>query len=215
MMPETESHLRPEKLQILAALLPHAAFDGWTEAALRLAASDCACDPGTLSRVFPGGVLEALDLWVAETDAAMLEAFAARDGAALKIRDRVALAVMLRLELAAPHREAVRRALALAAQPHLAPRFLTQLYRTVDAIWYAAGDTATDFNFYTKRLLLAGVYSSTLLVWLDDRSPDFSVTRGFLMRRIDDIMKIQKFRGQMGRALSRIPDPLRLLRRAV
>lgn len=209
-----ESLLRADRLRLLAALLPHVDFDGWSAAAMGRAAADCGLDAGTLARIFPGGALEALDFWVAETDAAMLEAYAARNGAALKIRERVALIVMTRLELAAPHREAVRRALTLAAQPHLAPRFLAQLYRTVDAIWYAAGDTATDFNFYTKRLMLAGVYSSTLLVWLDDTSENFATTRAFLLRRIDDVMRVQKLRGRAQTLLDRLSNPLRLLRRA-
>ncbi len=212
-MSETE-HLLQEKRALLAVMLPHVAFDGWNAVALNAAARDAGLDAGLVSRAFPGGALQALDFWVRETDQAMVAAFEAQHGAKLKIRERVALAIMLRLEIAAPQREAVRRALTLAAQPHLAPRFLSQLYRTVDAIWYAAGDTATDFNFYTKRLLLAGVYSATLLVWLDDKTPGFTATREFLMRRIDNVMQIQKARGKLESLGSRLPNPLRLFRRA-
>ncbi len=209
----TENHLLPEKRRLLEALLSHAAFDGWTSQALARAAQDCGFEAGLVARAFPGGVFEALDFWVRETDQAMIKAFDARNGNALKIRERIALAVMLRLEIAAPHREALRRALSLAAMPHLAPRFLAQLYRTVDAIWYTAGDTATDFNFYTKRMLLAGVYSATLLTWLDDSSEDFAATRGFLARRIEDVMKIQKARGGLDKLLARLPDPRRFMKR--
>ena len=91
--------------------------------------------------------------------------------ASLKIRDRIKNAVRIRLERHAGNREAARRALALLSLPFNAPLALRLLYRTVDAMWYAAGDTSTDFNFYTKRATLAGVYSSTLLYWLNDRSP--------------------------------------------
>lgn len=207
-------HLETEKRALLEAMLPNVAFDGWTMTALKAGAESIGMDAGLVSRVFPGGALDALDFWVRETDRAMIAAFEAQGGPALKIRERVALAVMLRFGLAAPHREAVRRAMTLAAQPHLAPRFLGQLYRTVDAIWYAAGDKATDFNFYTKRVLLAGVYSATLLVWLDDKSEDFSVTRAFLLRRIDNVMQIQKARGKLETLAERLPNPLRLFKRA-
>lgn len=207
-------HLETEKRALLEAMLPNVAFDGWTMTALKAGAESIGMDAGLVSRVFPGGALDALDFWVRETDRAMIAAFEAQGGSALKIRERVALAVMLRFGLAAPHREAVRRAMTLAAQPHLAPRFLGQLYRTVDAIWYAAGDKATDFNFYTKRALLAGVYSATLLVWLDDKSEDFSVTRAFLLRRIDNVMQIQKARGKLETLAERLPNPLRMFRRA-
>ena len=209
-----ETHLIEEKRQLLKALLPHVPFDGWSAKALAAAAKDSGMDAGMAARVFPNGAAEALDFWVRETDAAMLAALEAQDLSALKIRERIAAAVMTRLELVAPHREAVRRALALEAQPHQAPRLLGQLYRSVDAIWYAAGDTATDLNFYSKRLLLAGVYGATLLYWLEDKSEGFSATRAFLLRRIDDVMRIQKLRGQLEKAAARLPNPFRFLRRA-
>lgn len=209
-----ETHLLEEKRQLLKALLPHVPFDGWSAKALAAAAKDSGMDAGMASRVFPKGAAEALDFWIRETDTAMLAALEAQDMAALKIRERIAAAVMTRLDLVAPHREAVRRALALEAQPHQAPRLLGQLYRSVDAIWYAAGDTATDFNFYSKRLLLAGVYGATLLYWLEDKSEGFSATRAFLMRRVEDVMRIQKLRASLEKAVARLPNPFRFLKRA-
>ena len=93
--------------------------------------------------------------------------------------------------------EAVRRALALLSLPFNAPLALKLLYKTVDALWYAAGDTSTDFNFYTKRATLAGVYSSTLLYWLNDRSPDSEATWAFLDRRVDDVMRFERLKSQV------------------
>ena len=117
--------------------------------------------------------------------------------AGLKIRDRIKGAVRIRLERHAGEREAVRRALAVLSLPFNAGLALKLLYKTVDAMWYAAGDTSTDFNFYTKRATLAGVYSSTLLYWLNDRSPGSEATWAFLDRRIDDVMKIEKLKAQV------------------
>ncbi|MEK9967570.1 MAG: COQ9 family protein [Ferrovibrio sp.] len=210
----TDDHLLTEKRALLAAMLPHVPFDGWSTKALSLAARDAGFDNGVVLRAFPGGAVDMLDFWVSETDAAMLRALEARDLPAMKVRDRVKLAVLTRLELAAAHREAVRRALALEALPQHAPRAFKQLYRTVDAIWYAAGDTATDFNFYTKRMLLAGVYAATLLHWLDDKSEGFAGTEAFLDRRLADVMRIQQAKGKLGKLAERIPNPFRNLRRA-
>jgi ubiquinone biosynthesis protein COQ9 len=206
-------HLLAEKRALLAAMLPHVPFDGWNARALGLAARDCGYEPAMTTRAFPGGAADVLDFWVAETDAAMLRALESRDLAALKVRDRVKLAVLTRLELVAMHREAVRRALALEALPQHAPRALKQLYRTVDAIWYVAGDTATDFNFYTKRMLLAGVYAATLLHWLDDKSEGFASTAAFLDRRLADVMRIQQAKGRLGKLVEKLPNPFRPLRR--
>jgi ubiquinone biosynthesis protein COQ9 len=207
-------HLLTEKRALLEAMLPHVPFDGWTARSLTLAARDAGLDNGVVLRAFPGGAADLLDFWVSETDAAMLRVLEGRDLAAMKVRERVKLAVMTRLELAAPHREAVRRALALEALPQHAPLALRQLYRTVDAIWYAAGDTATDFNFYTKRMLLAGVYATTLLHWLDDKSEGFAGTSAFLDRRLADVMRIQQAKGKLAKLAEKLPNPFRNLRRA-
>ena len=142
---------------IIAAVLPHVPFDGWTRETLRLAAADAGYDPLTALRVFPRGPVEAIEAWVALADRRMMTALESRAGAEMKVRARVALAIRLRLEDLAAHREAVRRALSVLALPHNAPLAARLVWGTVDAIWYAAGDTATDFNYYSKRGLLAGV----------------------------------------------------------
>lgn len=213
-MTEPNDHLLTEKRALLEAMLPHVPFDGWTAKTLAMAAKDAGLDAGLPARAFPGGAADALDFWVAETDRAMLRALESRDLAAMKIRERVKTAVLVRLELVAAHREAVRRALTLEALPQQGPRALKQLYRTVDAIWYAAGDTATDFNFYSKRMLLGGVYAATLLHWLDDKSEGFAATSAFLDRRLSDVMKIQQAKGKLGKLVERLPNPFRHLRRA-
>jgi ubiquinone biosynthesis protein COQ9 len=130
----------------------------------------------------------------------------------MRIAERVALAIATRLEILAPWREAVRRALAVLALPQHAPLGLRLLYQTVDAIWYAAGDRATDFSFYTKRSTLAAIYAATLLYWLGDSSPDFADTRAFLDRRLAGAASIGKARKRFETAIERLPNPLRLLR---
>jgi ubiquinone biosynthesis protein COQ9 len=119
----------------------------------------------------------------------------------LKIRERVALAVRTRLLQHAAHREALRALAAFLALPAHAGLATRCLWRTVDAMWRAIGDTATDFNYYTKRALLAGVYGSTLLVWLDDSSEGFADSFAFLDRRIADVMTIERGKARLGQCL--------------
>jgi ubiquinone biosynthesis protein COQ9 len=130
----------------------------------------------------------------------------------LRVAERVALAVNIRLEIVEPWREAVRHALAVLALPQHAVLGLRLLYETVDGIWYAAGDSATDFSFYTKRATLAGIYTATVLYWLEDRSPGFADTRAFLDRRLADVARIGAARQRLENALDRLPNPFRLLR---
>ncbi|MGH7002522.1 MAG: COQ9 family protein, partial [Alphaproteobacteria bacterium] len=173
---------------VVAATLPHVPFDGWTERALITGARSAGMEPSEAQRLFPRGPAEAVEVYSAMADRAMAEAVtaaAARDPA-LKARDKIALGMRARLDFTAPHKEAVRRATALLALPLNAPLALRLLYRTVDTLWYAAGDTATDFNHYTKRAILAAICSATFLYWFNDRSMDHAATLAFLERRLEE-----------------------------
>jgi ubiquinone biosynthesis protein COQ9 len=194
--------------ELLAATLRHVPFDGWTIGALAAGGRDLEMDLVEVRRLFPGGAEEAIDLFVAEADRRMVEELERLDLKSMRIRERIATAVRVRLEQQAPHREAIRKALAQQIMPQNGPGAVRGLARTVDLMWRMAGDDATDFNWYTKRFLLAGVYSSTVLYWLNDKSEDFAATWAFLDRRIEDIMRIQKTRARVEKVL---PNPDRLV----
>ena len=194
--------------RLLDRTLDHVPFDGWTMTALQRAAADEGLDGATAVNAFPGGPAELVAFHSAEADRRLLESLQAMDLASMRVRDRIATAVRLRLEQNAEHREAIRRALAFLALPQNGPLALKCLYRTVDAMWYAAGDTSTDYNFYTKRMLLSGVYSSTLLFWLNDDSEGHAETWAFLSRRIDEVLKIGGNLGKGVKALLDLPDRL-------
>lgn len=200
--------------KLLRATLPHVPFDGWTGAAMLAGARDLGLSHAEAVNAFPGGPVEMMEFMSLEADQRMVEAMEREDLDKLKVRERVTLGVRRRLELYAADREAIRRALAVLALPQNGPLALKLLYRTVDAIWYAAGDTATDFNFYTKRALLAAVYSSTLLAWLDDRSPGLEETWRFLDRRISDAMRLPGTAQRLIEPLSWLPNPVYLFRQA-
>ena len=206
----TLEELRP---LLVDALLAHVPFDGWTEAALSRAAEDLGIPADRARLVFPGGAIDMVDAYTARADEAMTARLEAMDIRSMKIRERIRMAVRVRLEQAAPHREAVRRAVSILALPQNAARSAKTLWRTADAMWRAAGDTATDYNYYTKRLTLGGVYSSTLLVWLDDQSEDLSETWGFLDRRIEGVMRFEKTKARVQSLANRRPSLTRFLGR--
>ena len=184
----TLDELRP----LLAPLIAeNAVFDGWSDAALVAAAAGLGIPPERARLVFPGGALDMIDAWYVSTDAAMAAAFPPERIAGLKIRERIRALIAFRLDHMAGAREAARRAPAVLALPQNLVAGTRLGWRAADAMWRLAGDTATDFNHYTKRATLAGVYLSTLMVWLGDRSADGVETAAFLDRRIDDVMKIE------------------------
>jgi len=199
---------------LLAAMLPDVPFDGWTRGAIDAAARRIGMDAREAALLFPDGP-RGLVAWFSHwADRLALETMAARPLEGMSGSDRVRLAVTTRLMLLAPHREAVRRGLTLLALPGNALLAARLLYDTVDALWFAAGDAATDFTFYTKRAILAAIYAATTFFWLDDRSPDGAATEAFLARRLAGLKRLPRLRAGAGRALDFVPDPRRLFRLA-
>ena len=199
--------------KLIDAAVTHVPFDGWGDKALLAGARDLGVDVLMARNAFPGGTVEMIEFHSLLADRRMVAAFEAEATDELKLREKVALAIRLRLQANAAHREAIRRALTILALPINAPLAARLLYRTVDAVWHAVGDRSTDYNFYTKRMLLSGVYSSTLLFWINDKSPDGAETWAFLDRRIADVMQIPKAMARLNKLKDKLPDPLRVLRR--
>jgi ubiquinone biosynthesis protein COQ9 len=189
--------------RLLEAALVHIPFDGWSRRSLFAGARDLGIEHGLVRRLFPGGgddLLAQLERWA---DRAMLARIPA-DLATMRIRERIAALVRTRLEILGPHREAMRRAVAARLLPSNALAGCTSLWRTVDLMWSLAGDKADDHSYYTKRSLLAAVWTSTFLFWLEDRSDRFRDSWAFLDRRIGDVMQIGALRTRVGDALSRL-----------
>jgi ubiquinone biosynthesis protein COQ9 len=207
----TDSEALREKL--IDAAIAHVPFDGWGDKALAAAARDLGIDPALVRNAFLGGGIEMIEFHSRLADRRMVADFEQADTTGLKLREKVALAVRLRLSANTANREAIRRALTILALPLHAALAARLLYRTVDAIWYGLGDKSTDYNFYTKRALLAGVYSATLLYWINDKSAESAETWAFLDRRIAEVMLIPQAMGRLGKLAGKLPDPFRLLRR--
>lgn len=197
--------------KLVEAILPDVAFDGWTHAALRRAAARAGIPLPEAMALFPRGAPDLVAASSRWADLKMLDRLdpAALDG--LGRAARVRLALKMRFEILAPWREAVRRGLAVLALPQHAALGCRLLYDTVDAIWYAAGDTSSDFSFYTKRATLAAIYSAAVVYWLDDRSEGAADTFAFIDRRLADLRRFGELRGRVEEFAARLPNPFRLL----
>lgn len=177
----------------LAPLIADAAvFDGWSDTALEMAAEQVGVDPDVAKLAYKGGRMQMVCAWIETIDRAMADALPADTLAEMKIRERIRSLVQFRLDAVAGREEALRRALAILAMPQNAPRALKTGWRSADAMWRLAGDTATDYNHYTKRAILASIYGATLAVFVEDESEDKAETRAFLDRRIEGVMKFEK-----------------------
>ncbi|HEY1962722.1 MAG TPA: COQ9 family protein [Rhizomicrobium sp.] len=188
------------------AALPLIPDSGFTEATLKRAATETGADSVALARQFPRGAVSLVEAFSEWADDQMEAALEATPLSEMKIRERIKAAVNARLVALRPHKEAARRAAAFLSLPQNAATAATLLYRTVDRMWRAAGDTSTDFNFYTKRAILAGVYSSTMLRWFTDDSEDEKATFEFLDARIEDVVRFEKFKAGVNDALAKLPS---------
>ncbi len=204
-----------EKIRARLALAvgENAVFDGWTAKAVAAAAAQTGIDPAQARLAFPKTKVGMIDAYITAVDAAMAAQFPPEKIAAMKVRDRIRAQLWFRLETMAPAREALRSALAIIAMPQNAPRALAIGWRTADLIWRNAGDTASDFNHYTKRLTLGAVYASTLVAWLDDQSDGVADTAAFLDRRLGDVMRFEKWKAQWTGDNLRRPSVSRFLGR--
>ena len=212
----------PATLRLIAAILPHVAFDGWSEKAFAAAVGETGMNPAHARTLCPRGAVDLAVAFHAEGDAAMLAAVQAADLGGLRYRDKVAFAIRARIDAIAD-REAVRRGVALFALPHMAAEGARLTWGTADAIWRALGDTSQDVNWYTKRATLSAVWAAVVLYWLGDDSLNAQATDDFIARRIDDVMRIEKAKamarenavlrrvlGPIDRLLGRVKAPPRM-----
>ena len=180
---------------LLDAALMHVPFDGWSETTFKAAAQDAELELSLARALCPRGAVDLAIAFHKRGDAQMVERMNT-DALPDRYRDKVAAAVRFRIE-AVTDKEAVRRGTTLFALPFHAADGAKLIWGTADAIWTALGDSSDDFNWYSKRAILSGVYSSTVLFWLGDDSADNQATWAFLDRRIDNVMQIEKAKSQV------------------
>ena len=200
------------RAEILRATLVHLPFDGWSDKAIAAGIRDAGQRESLSALAFPDGPVDLAEYYAAEADRRMAAALDPDTVAKMRIRDRIIAAVRLRLTQAEGEREALKALMTWFAFPAHQACAAACLYRSVDAIWRAIGDTSTDFNFYTKRAILAGVLAATAVYWLGDESEGRADSLAFLDRRIDDVMGFEKAKGRAREWLAELPDPFRILR---
>jgi ubiquinone biosynthesis protein COQ9 len=200
------------RIELAPRIAEAAIFDGWSDVALVNASAAAGSDPSVARLAFRGGSMDMIEAWVASVDTKMEAAFNRESLAQLPIRERIRSLVWLRLEAMFGLEEALRRALAIQAMPQNLVRMAKLGWSSADKMWRLAGDTATDYNHYTKRAILAGVYGATLAAFIDDQSECKAETRAFLARRIEGVMKFEKAKAHWF-AKGEHFDPVRFLGR--
>lgn len=216
-MPTNQLPAEPTLDEIRLALAPaigrHAAFDGWTPVAVTAAANEIGVDPDVAALAVKGNAMALIDAWIDGIDLELARRLPPEKLNAMKIRARITALLATRMEIMAPDREALRRAMAIMAMPQNLAKATKIGWRSADRMWRLAGDTASDFNHYTKRMTLSAVYGSLLVVFVNDDSENFADSRAFLDRRIDNVMQFEKVKAQAKARQEYIPSFSRFIGR--
>lgn len=188
-------NIEKEQSIILEAFIKNVPFDGWSNSSLNKAAKECNYDASYVSLLFPNGIEDLTDYFVNSLNAQMTEKYINNSEATkLKISDKISYLIELKFSLYQPMKEAIRCLFQYNLLPQNICSGQTHLWKICDQIWYLAGDKSTDFNYYTKRSLLAYVYSSSLLYYLSDESENFLETKNFIKRKIESVLKLGKWK---------------------
>lgn len=201
------------RLALAPAIARNAAFDGWSAAALAAAAQEIGVDADVARLAYKDGAMQMIDGWIDGIDLEVAHLLPPEKLNAMKIRERITALLATRMEIMAPDREALRRAMGVMAMPQNLAQAAKIGWRTADRNWRLAGDTATDFNHYTKRMTLSAVYASLLVVFVNDDSEGFAEARAFLGRRIDNVMQFEKAKAQAKKRTEYIPSLSRFIGR--
>lgn len=185
------------RLKLAPDVAQEAVFDGWSETALENSAKGARIDPAVARLAFPGGAMDMIGAWIESVDQALEQAFSPEVIASMPIRERIRALVLFRLEELGKAEEALRRALAIQAMPQNIARALRSGWSSADCMWRLAGDRATDYNYYSKRAILATIYAATLAVFIDDQTDEKAETRAFLDRRIEGVMKFEETKARL------------------
>ena len=209
----TDPTLDEIRLALAPAIGRNAAFDGWSAAAVNSAAQEIGVDTDVARLAYKDGAMAMIDGWIDHLDLEVAYRLPPEKLNAMKIRERITALLATRLDVMAPDRESLRRAMAVMAMPQNLPAAARLGWRTADRNWRLAGDTATDFNHYTKRMTLSAVYGSLLIVFVNDDSENFADSRAFLDRRIEDVMQFENAKGQAKKRFEHMPSLSRFIGR--
>ncbi len=186
---------------ILTQALKLVPFDGWSEATLGLAAKKAGLDEKYARIAFPGGAMDAVVMFIDQIDAKMEAQLKKQEFDKIRVRDKIFVALKTRFEIYAKYKVVMRKTSSFMLMPQNISASIKRTWKTADKIWYLAGDNASDFNHYTKRTLLSGIYSATFIYWLNDNSDGHKSTWEFLQRRINNVMVINKVKAKISKIM--------------
>ena len=186
--------LKNKRVKILSSAKKHIPFDGWNEKIFSTVANDLKIPIGEIHALFSNNYIDLLKLYLDDSENRMLKDSKKINFSNMKISKKIYEIIVFRIKKNLNNKQLIRKTFIALSHPKNSLLGMSSLYKTIDNIWFVAGDDSSDFNYYTKRLILAGIYTSVLLFWLNDDSKDLKKTENFLKKQLKKTLFIGKIK---------------------
>lgn len=167
----------------------------WSDDLIKRVESNCSFKTGYHKILFPLGNDEIITKFESWQDNIMM-AELLKINKPEKIREKISTALQTRIIKIIP-KKSLLHCMGFFARPEAFLSAQEASYKTCDIIWKYAGDKSTDFNHYTKRILLFGVYSSAKAYYLADNSKNYINTQNFIKNALDNIVNIASLKNKI------------------
>ena len=185
-------NLNKLRYQILLKAKEHVSKCGWNDKLFYNIASKSKFKFSEIAVLFPEGYITLLEMYLDTVNNQMTEDSKKINLIRLRVHERVKELVILRLKIMSREKELISKTyfhLLLPQNFKIASRCL---YKAVDQIWFVAGDNSTDFNFYSKRAILASIYTLTMIHFINNDNMDETLSvLNKLLKRVSKIPKIK------------------------
>ena len=177
------------KIDILNKVIEHTPYTGWSLETLKVSLGEIGI-LNSLDSFFPGGIKDISRLYFDIADKKLEYDVENIDLENKSVRDRISYLLNLRLDFFSNNKQVIKQIIGSDFFNGFSLAPISRINDSVDLMWRLAGDKSVDYNFYTKRILLGGIYISSVLFWLDSENRE-EVSK-FIDRRIANVMKIEK-----------------------
>jgi len=211
-MPKVEDDLRKKILENSLKFVPEL---GFTREAINQGVAEAGLSEAATNGIFKNGSFDLIDFFYKKSNADLAEYLEEliKAGEIKRKNELVRLAIIRRLELTQPYLKHWPEAMAVMTfNPSYALQSIENLLRLCDEIWYQLGDNSVDFNWYSKRLILAAIYKSTEFFMLQDKSENYIDTIKFLDNRLKDHGEFHKLKGQLNNVENAVTGTLSVLK---
>ena len=199
-----KTNLNLKRLEILRNVKKNIIINGWNDNIFSIITKRNKYNEEEVRALFSKGYRSLLELYLFNADQEMIKSCNKIDLIKMKTHERIREIILLKLKINAKDKNLFKRTFFTLMLPQHFNIATSSLYRTVDHIWYIAGDKSTNFNFYTKRLILAGIYSSTVFYWIDG-DKTFEQIKDFLNNQLKQVSKIPKIKEQIKSTINILP----------